>query len=339
MALDNLGYRQNIDYDIYCNNAPSVGVGNGLGGRTNASKLSGYSTLLYSSANLGSYTFSNGDFARDPGNDIAVVDAWLSLGGRNMFATGDNIVDDLSVSGVNAVAFRDKWFSVVRNGGSLRQLIGQASPRVNPITVAGAPVLSKPYIVYGGCPLWYGDFDAVTATGAAASIAEFTSPGGETGVYPYAAAVYNYIAASTARVVLMPYDLEYIRNIGANPGARPVRADLLLDILTFFGQPPGGFAVGVTPDAVFAVRNFPNPFNPSTKIEYSLPRDGQLTIRIYNVRGELVKTLLNERVKAGTNSITWKGDNDRGQTVASGVYFYEARGAGNEVFQKMTLVK
>jgi len=52
-----------------------------------------------------------------------------------------------------------------------------------------------------------------------------------------------------------------------------------------------------------------------------------------------VKTLLNEQVKAGTNSIIWKGDNDRGQTVASGVYFYEARGAGSEVLQKVTLVK
>ncbi|MHB8080128.1 MAG: hypothetical protein ACYDIE_12845, partial [Candidatus Krumholzibacteriia bacterium] len=142
-ALDNLGYRQGLDYDVYCTLGPSSGVGNGLGGRTNHLKMAGYNTMMYTAANLGNYTFSNGDFTQDPGNDIAVVDAWLSLGGKSMFATGDNIVQDLSNSGVNAVAFRDKWFSVNFNSGDLRPLIGgQTTPKVSPITVPGAPVLT-----------------------------------------------------------------------------------------------------------------------------------------------------------------------------------------------------
>ncbi|MHB8078654.1 MAG: FlgD immunoglobulin-like domain containing protein [Candidatus Krumholzibacteriia bacterium] len=339
-ALDNLGYRQYVDYDVYCTNGPSSGVGNGLGGRTNEFKMSGYSTMLYCASNLGNYTFSNGDFNGDPGNDIAVVGAWMGLGNKNMFATGDNIIQDLSASGVNAVSFRDKWFSVNLNSSDVRPLIGgQTSPVVSPITVAGAPVLSRPYVAFGGCDGGINDFDAITPAGSAVRIAEFKSPSGATGVYPYAAAVYNNVVANTARVVFMPYDLHYIYNISTNPGVRPVRADILLDVLAFFGQLPGGPAVGVTPEAVFAARNYPNPFNPSTKIEFTLPRAGQVELKIYNVRGELVKTLLNENRDAGTQSVVWDGRNSTGQSVSSGVYFYSLKAGSYEKMEKMTLVK
>ncbi len=338
MALDNLGYRQGIDFDIYCNNGPSSGVGNGLGGRTNELKMAGYSTMMYTSGNLGTFTFSNGDYAQDPGNDIAVVDAWLSLGGKNMFATGDNIIQNLSNSGVNGVAFRDKWFSVTFDDPNLGSLIAQVAPRVAPITVAGAPVLSRPYIAFGGCDGGINDFDAVTAVAPAVRIGAFTTAAGAT-INPYAAAIYNNVVANTARVVFMPYDLMYIYNIGTNPGTRPVRADILQDILAFFGQLPGGTAVGVTPDAVFTARNFPNPFNPSTKIEFTLPRAGQVELKIYNVRGELVKTLLDQNMDAATHSVVWDGRNTTGQSVSSGVYFYSLKAGSYEKMEKMTLVK
>jgi hypothetical protein len=340
-ALDNLGFRQGIDYDIYCENAPSSGQGNGLGGRTNALKMSGYNTMLYTPGNLGSYTICNGDPAGDPGDDIAVVDSWLSQGGKNMFATGDNIIQDLSASGTNAVAFRDKWFGVAYNGFEVRPLIGgQLAPRVSPITVAGAPVLTKPYIAQGGCDGGINDFDAITAVLPAVRIAEFLSASGAPmPAVNYAAAVYNNVLANTARVVLMPYDLSYIWN-GTPTGGVAVRTSILQDVLAFFGNLPGGAAVGVTPDAgVFSARNFPNPFNPSTKIEFNLPVKSQVELKIYNVRGELVKTLLNESRVAGTQSVVWDGRNSTGQAVSSGVYFYSLKAGSYEKMEKMTLVK
>ncbi len=338
-ALDNLGFRQGIDYDIYCENSPSSGQGNGLGGRTNALKMSGYNTMLYTAGNLGSYTFCNGDPAGDPGNDIFVVDSWLQQGGKNMFATGDNIIQDLSASGANAVAFRDKWFGVAYNNFEVKPLIGgQMAPHVSPITVASAPVLSKPYIAQGGCEGGINDFDAVTAVAPAVRIAQFTSPTGALGVYPYAAAVYNNVTVNTARVVLMPYDLCYIWD-GAPTGGIAVRAQILQDVLAFFGNLPGGAAVGVTPEAVFTARNFPNPFNPSTKIEFTLPAKSQVELKIYNVRGELVKTLLNENMDATTHSVIWDGRNSTGQSVSSGVYFYSLKAGSYEKMEKMTLVK
>jgi hypothetical protein len=340
-ALDNLGYRQGIDYDIYCNAGPSSGLGNGLGGRTNALKMSGYNTMLYSTGELGSFTLCNGDPAGDPGNDIGVVDSWLSQGGKSMFATGDNIIQDLSASGVNAVAFRDKWFGVAYNSFDIRPLIGgQLAPRVSPITVAGAPVLTKPYITQGGCDEGINDFDAITAVAPAVRIAEFlSSSGAPMPAVTYAAAIYNNVTVNTARVVFMPYDLAYIWN-GTPTGGVAVRTSILQDVLSFFGNLPGGAAVGVTPDAgVFSARNFPNPFNPSTKIEFNLPVKSQVELKIYNVRGELVKTLLNESRVAGTQSVVWDGRNSTGQAVSSGVYFYSLKAGSYEKMEKMTLVK
>ncbi len=337
-SLDNLGFRQGIDYDIYANAGPSSGLGNGLGGRTNALKMSGYNTLLYTSGSLDAYTISS-TTKGDPGNDIACLDAWLNQGGKNFFATGDNLIQDISRSGVNAVLFRDKWFKVAYNGFNLAPLIGgQVAPHVSPITVAGAPVLTKSYLVQGGCANYISDFDAVTALAPAVRIAQFTSPTGALGAYPYAAAVYNNVTENTARVVFMPYDLSNIWD-GAPTGGIAVRTQILMDVLAFFGNLPGGAAVGVTPEAVFTARNFPNPFNPSTKIEFTLPAKSQVELKIYNVRGELVKTLLNENMDATTHSVIWDGRNSTGQSVSSGVYFYSLKAGSYEKMEKMTLVK
>lgn len=68
-------------------------------------------------------------------------------------------------------------------------------------------------------------------------------------------------------------------------------------------------------------QNFPNPFNPQTIIPYSVPVDSRITIEIYNILGQKVKTLVNDNVKAGSYYPEWNGKNDNGVTVASGVYF------------------
>ncbi|MHB8080127.1 MAG: FlgD immunoglobulin-like domain containing protein [Candidatus Krumholzibacteriia bacterium] len=338
-ALDNLGYRRGVDYDVYGTNGPTSGVGNGLGGRTNHLKMSGYSTLLYTCGNLSDFTFGFGSFNGDPSNDVAVVDAWLSLGGRSMFATGDKLISSLLYSSATSHAFLDKWFLVSRDGGSLRLLInGQASPGVSPVVLPGAPALSRPYIAFGGCPL-INDFDAVSAKAPAVRIAEFTDPTGATGAYPYAAAVYNYVAASTARIVLMPYDLGYVCSSESGATVRPARADILLDVLAFLGQLPGGPAVGVTPELAFTARNYPNPFNPGTRIAFTLPRAGRVELKVYNVRGELVATLLDEARAAGPHAVAWDGRDSAGRAVSSGVYFYSLKAGGQGKMEKMTLVK
>jgi hypothetical protein len=94
----------------------------------------------------------------------------------------------------------------------------------------------------------------------------------------------------------------------------------------------------VTP-VVFAANNYPNPFNPTTTIAYSVPTTSQTTLGIYNIKGQLVRTLVNGVMTAGNHSITWNGTDENGSSVASGVYFYRLNSAGQTITKKMVLSK
>ena len=86
-------------------------------------------------------------------------------------------------------------------------------------------------------------------------------------------------------------------------------------------------------------QNYPNPFNPSTTISFGLPTESLVTLRIYDMMGREVKTLVNDNRKAGTYEMKWNGDNNSGQNVASGMYLYKVT-AGNFVqVKKMLFIK
>jgi hypothetical protein len=89
-----------------------------------------------------------------------------------------------------------------------------------------------------------------------------------------------------------------------------------------------------TPSNFELTQNYPNPFNPSTTIRYSLPKSGMVSLKIYDILGKEVKTLLNENKEAGYHQITFDAGN-----LASGIYFYTLK-AGNFVStKKLTLMK
>jgi hypothetical protein len=69
-------------------------------------------------------------------------------------------------------------------------------------------------------------------------------------------------------------------------------------------------------------QNFPNPFNPSTNIKYSLPVDADVELRIFNILGQEVKTLVDQISKAGFYNVEWDGKDNLNQRVASGIYIY-----------------
>ncbi len=95
-----------------------------------------------------------------------------------------------------------------------------------------------------------------------------------------------------------------------------------------------------TPDTVFSLQqNSPNPFNPMTVISYTVHKSGPLSVKIYDVRGQVVKTLVDGHASAGDASITWSGNDDRGGKVPSGTYFCRVQGAGQQTTMKMTLMK
>lgn len=69
-------------------------------------------------------------------------------------------------------------------------------------------------------------------------------------------------------------------------------------------------------------QNHPNPFNSETVIEYSLPKASHVKIAIYNILGQRVRALLDQKQPAGYKRVIWDGKNKEGKTVSSGIYFY-----------------
>jgi len=85
--------------------------------------------------------------------------------------------------------------------------------------------------------------------------------------------------------------------------------------------------------------NYPNPFNPETTISFNLKTSEYATLSIYNQRGQLVGTLVNETLTPGEHSIIWKGKDLNGKSVASGVYFYKLKAGSYTKTRKMILMK
>lgn len=94
-----------------------------------------------------------------------------------------------------------------------------------------------------------------------------------------------------------------------------------------------------TPGQFNLYQNYPNPFNPETTIEYTIEKDCYVTLKIYNLSGQLIKTLINEYQIAGHHTIIWYGDNDAGEEVASGVYFYQLKAGDKAATKKMVVLK
>lgn len=86
-------------------------------------------------------------------------------------------------------------------------------------------------------------------------------------------------------------------------------------------------------------QNYPNPFNPSTTIKYELNSIGNVRLQIFDIKGELIKTLVNDFQNSGSYEVVWNGTNNRGEKLSSGVYFYSVRIGENISTKKMILLK
>ena len=86
-------------------------------------------------------------------------------------------------------------------------------------------------------------------------------------------------------------------------------------------------------------QNYPNPFNPSTTIRYEIKHPSKVTLKIYNLLGQEVRTLVNKQQSNGIHFVVWDGKNERGQMVGSGVYFYRLQAGDFMKTRKMVLVK
>ncbi len=87
------------------------------------------------------------------------------------------------------------------------------------------------------------------------------------------------------------------------------------------------------------MQNYPNPFNPTTTIEYSIPKTGDVDIRIFNIQGQLVKKYSFQSQDIGVHQITWEGLDDTAQPVASGMYLYQIKFEDKILTKRMLILK
>jgi hypothetical protein len=93
------------------------------------------------------------------------------------------------------------------------------------------------------------------------------------------------------------------------------------------------------PNTQYQLTNYPNPFNPETKIVFNLPESGRVKVEIYNIKGQKVKTLLDCYMSPGRSEMIWNGKDDNGKQVSSGVYFYQLVTEKKIITKKMILIK
>jgi hypothetical protein len=93
------------------------------------------------------------------------------------------------------------------------------------------------------------------------------------------------------------------------------------------------------PSAYRLEQNYPNPFNPSTTIRYAIPSDGPVTLKVYDITGREVITLINEHKHAGTYEARFDANNASGRSLASGVYFYQIKAGSFSETRKLVLLK
>ncbi len=86
-------------------------------------------------------------------------------------------------------------------------------------------------------------------------------------------------------------------------------------------------------------QNYPNPFNPSTNIEYTLDKTSHVVLRIFNLLGAEVRTLVNTVQPAGAHRVVWDGQQNNGKPASSGVYLYKLENGENIIAKKMTLIR
>ena len=95
----------------------------------------------------------------------------------------------------------------------------------------------------------------------------------------------------------------------------------------------------ILPEKTGLYQNYPNPFNPATNIKFSLREKSNVLLEIYNIRGQKVKTLVNEQLNNGLHEISWDGRDEHQNSVASGIYFYKMKAGGFSSLRKMILMK
>jgi hypothetical protein len=340
-AFDILDIAGRVDrYDVL---RPTIGVNNGPASRVRnvAQQLTAvYSTIIWNTGHLDDSGLG------DPGsvsgaekqNDYQMLydylDGLTSAGG--VYLSGDNFASMWGTQ-AGAMALKADFINFILLSADHSTYGLGISPLVlgTPLGCFDHSGNVDSLIAYTDCPV-NGYLDVLQATGSSSAEAMYTS-GGTSGAAILGQQTLNSQNA-TVGVMLSGFSFHDIRDYQQN--GIPARAEHLADILAWLGS-ISPTLTGATPTATYSLaQNYPNPFNPTTTVDFTVKGKTRVTLRVYNVRGQLVRTLVDDTRAPGiTHHAEWDGRNDAGQTVASGVYFYRLATKEFTQTRKMVLLK
>ena len=352
-TLDRLGYRGR--YDTY----DHTGMGNTnnqLGGRATVAQAQGYNLIVYDNGNgtPGRPLLPNGvNIDSDKVDQAAWLRNWLAqaaiseAGFATLWLIGSNTVEERPSNALIAtdmgVAFAagNQGLNVNPNVDGLvsftfDQGIGSTSQNF-----AG-----DRYVLNGGCPV-IRHYDGLGSSGTAVRTHQYSHP---TVGQVQGAIVMNRSNSGAWNTILQSHPWFDIRDVGSGPAPTPPEIVLLGKVLNG-ALPANCLAVPLPTDGndsptleapllTALHQNVPNPFNPMTRIRFDLAHDGRVTLRIFDVAGRWVRTVVDEDMTAGLNhAVVWNGLDDQSRPVASGIYFYRLDAGGVNTTRKMVLMR
>jgi hypothetical protein len=335
--------------DKYDVNGSSSLASNGLGSRAHAGQLAAvYGIIIWDCGDLESGTIADGTVKSDKSDDCSLLIDWMNTSEHpcGLWICGDNIAHDLAVNcgSVNSLNLLNNWCGVDYFHQSYVELTGGrgAGGRVNP-RVAGnqAGILlmdGAPYrfYVYGGCPI-INSFDVLDVAGTGVPALDYPDYGGTS----YHAGIQNTstnLHGQPVRTMWFGFSYQCVRDDALfAPIDRFALAKRVTDWMG--GVTKENVTGGTVPGINSVAQNYPNPFNPVTTINYDLKQKGPVTVKVYNVAGELVRTLVDAVLDAGSYSVIWDGTNNGDASVSSGIYLYRMETTGFSKTRKMVLLR
>jgi len=322
-ALDVLGF----EYDVFDVAVPSGSI-KSEGPDTCGMKY--YDTQIWFTNEFDSYTI----LRFDQRNLIA----WLSEASagreRNLLLTGNDIGKELIGDGDDTLGFYGDWLAVEYLANSVGPVLVDSLPGLRDFA-GGFDFMTyddRQCILRGACPeLSY--FDVIQPNpgiDGAELVAEYVKA--DLTTRPAGVA---YTDTSGYQTVTLGFGVEFMSDLllpdGHYATGTSDRVDLMANIMEYFQKAPTGPGTGSEGNGVFVTKLSqarPNPFNPATTIAYSLASRSRVTIRVYDVAGRVVTTLVDGEVDAGPHVIVWDGRTDSGERAASGVYFVRMETTG-----------
>jgi len=334
--LDILGY----EWDVYDVEVPSGTNTQSRGPDSVAFKY--YDTQVWFTNEFNAYTIE----AFDQANLVYWLQQSSDGKERNLLLTGNDIGFELMEAGDETLSFYETWLASSYLENTVGSVLQDSVPTLRDKS-GGYDFMTHgdgEYILTGGCPS-INYFDVVeprAGIGGNETVADYIRQ--DSSVRP-AGAAYTHQTLGY-QTVNLGFGMEFMMD-GMLPGGyygtgMEDRADLMGNIMDYFGKVPSEPATGVVGGGA---RNelshaFPNPFNPITRIAYSVKESGPVTIEVYNVAGRVVRTLLDAEVEAGAAGyVVWDGTDRGGEQCASGVYFYRIAAPGFTESHKMIMLK